>query len=223
MKNISRVLIGAVSAGILATPLSANALTNTFSNEATFLSNVNSGFYLENFNSLSDGNLSVAIPFNSGGFAYTVTAIGGGSTLFSGVGNTGSRFLGVSSSNDSINISFTSGNVTAVGGTFFLTSAADNLISGQQITIALNDGTSVVFTPPNASPLPFTGFTSDTPITSLSFSAPTSSPSVFETFDNFYVGTAATLVPFEFSPALGLGVLGALVIGRKLLGKKPQS
>jgi hypothetical protein len=219
LENITKVA-GSVVAVVIATnifPLSASAVTTTFTDSATFLSNTSST-YLETFNSLSVSSNTLA--FSNSGFSYSVTAT---NVLYSGTGNTGSRFLGENTATDTIAISFTSGNVTAVGGNFFLTDFLDNLIAGD-ITLTLNDGSVINLTSPTSTPTPFGGFTTDGAIiTSLTIAGPTvadlNSKFRFDSFDNLYVGTAsaATAVPEPFT-ILGT-IFGAgygVVLKRKL-------
>lgn len=75
-----------------------------YTNKATFISTVNPGFYLENFNSAPPASFN----YNNSGFSYTVT--GGGNGVYYGPAG----FIANKSNNQSLTITFTSGNVTAV-------------------------------------------------------------------------------------------------------------
>jgi hypothetical protein len=216
-KNIYFPLFAASAIGSISTllsPLSASAITLTYTDQASFLSNTSST-YLENFESLT--STSNPVLFSQSGFSYSVsTDI---DTPYSGTGNTGSIFLGVYSNTSNLTINFTSGNVTAVGGKFFFTDNIDNLASGT-VTLTLNDGTVLNLTSPTSTPTPFGGFTTDGAlITSLTFGGP---GNPYATIDDLYVGTSisATPVPFDFSPNLGIGLLGGAWLIRKSLKKK---
>ncbi|WP_310428761.1 PEP-CTERM sorting domain-containing protein [Chamaesiphon sp. VAR_48_metabat_135_sub] len=187
LQNITKVACSVASLSLLAIvfPLSASAVTTTYTNSTTFLNNT-STTYLETFDSLPLRELNSPKAFSQSGFAYTVSApnrlwVG------SGIGNTGSPFVGTQNPNDNLTISFTSGNVTAIGGNFFLNDTDDNLTTGI-IKLTLDDGSFINLNSPTSAPVPFGGFTTDgSIITSLTISGPTTT---WENFDNLYVGTA---------------------------------
>jgi hypothetical protein len=216
-KNIYFSLFAASAIGSISTllsPLPASAITLTYTDQASFLSNTSST-YLENFDSLTN-NVNPQ-SFSQGGFSYSVSSDNG---LFLSSGNTGSQNLSAYTDFVPLTINFTSNNVTAVGGKFFFTDSASDFTSGT-VVLTLNDGTVLNLTSPTSSPTPFGGFTTDgSIITSLTFAAGGSNR--FATIDDLYVGTSisATPVPFEFSPNLGIGILGAAWLIRKSLKKK---
>lgn len=215
MSNLKSALlvVATLAASGAVFPLSSSALTTTFTDQTTFLSNLTPGFYLEGFNSLSTigTTASPLTTFSSNGFSYIASVPSGGS--FFGANAFGSPAVSLNTATDTILITFNSGNVTAVGGNIFASDAFGTETAGN-VTATLNDGTTLTFATTLVAPGPFRGFTSDTPITSLSIitsTTQTTAPFIWPTLDNFYVGTAATPpVPFEFSPALGLTVLGGL-------------
>ena len=65
----------------------------------------------------------------------------------------------------------------------------------------------------------FYGFVADGNFTTLTFNSANNLTDGFGA-DNFLYTSAATPVPFEFSPALGLGVLGSVWLGHRVLKKK---
>lgn len=142
-----------------------------YTNQATFISTINPGYYLEDFEATNPPS------YNSGGFSYTV----GGDTIY----DSGS-FIGNHNPNTALTITFTSGNVTAVGGEFFITDQSDIFLT-VPVSITLSDATIISYTP--NSQAEFRGFVSNGPvITSLTFGAP--GPSRFNNLDNLIVGTA---------------------------------
>ena len=175
------------------------ALATVFTDSASFLAQVQPGFYFNNFSSVG-GGATPSLSFNSGGFAYTVTAFGPGSQqLFNDPG-----LVSTDSALDAIRITFTSGNVTAVGGNFFSSDINFNAIAAS-VTVALSDGQSVTFNSSSAND--FRGFTSTQTITSLTIDALDAAAPAWSTLDNLYVGQA---IPAPGAMALlGLGGLAA--------------
>ena len=162
----------------------------------TFFAALKGQSYTETF---SSGTASSTAPvlFSLNGFSFTVTGAGG--TYYD------DGVIGAVDVNASVTISFTSGNVLAVGGNFFETDVADNFLSAA-VTLTLNDGTTATYTPTSEST--YRGFTSTTPITSLTFAAPTDTN--YATLDNLTVGTT---VPEPSTWAmLGFGAAGAGVV-----------
>jgi hypothetical protein len=198
IQNVTKAArtVAAVTFATTIFPLSASAVTTTYTNAATFIDNT-SDTYLENFNLVTNGDIPSPQLFSQGAFSYSVSDPGG--QLYSGTGNTGSRYLGEGTRANNATITFTSGNVTAVGGNFFLTDIKDDLATGN-ITLTLNDGSVINLTSPTSGATPFGGFTTGGAIiTSLTLSGDTSA---WESFDNLYVGTAsaaATAVPEPFT------------------------
>jgi MYXO-CTERM domain-containing protein len=180
--------------------MAAPAMADVFTDSASFLANVQPGSYFNDFASVGAG-ATPSLSFNSGGFAYTVTAFGTGSQqLFNNPG-----LVSTDSAVDAIRITFTSGNVTAVGGNFFSSDINFNAIAAS-VTVALSDGQSVTFNSSSAND--FRGFTSTQTITSLTIDAidPPAGPA-WSTLDNLYVGQA---IPAPGAMALlGLGGLAA--------------
>jgi hypothetical protein len=206
-------------------PLSASAVTTTYNDSATFLTNT-SATYLETFESIPLRTIENPLAFSQGGFSYTVSApnrLWGGS----GDGSPGSKFLGTQNPNDALTISFTSNNVTAIGGNFFLNDTDDNRIAGT-ITLTLNDGSVIKLNSATSGAIPFGGFTTDgLKITSLTMSD--LDPTTWNNFDNLYVGTAitnvnptATDVPEPFTVLGTIFGAGYGVTLKRKLAKKQQ-
>jgi hypothetical protein len=188
LQSITKVAssVAAVAFATTIFPLSASAVTTTYTNATTFLTNTSS-YYLETFDTSKPGEDYTSPTFSKNGFSYTVSSPNG---LWSGIGNTGSRFLGTLNENKDLTISFTSGNITALGGNFFLNDTNDNLAAGT-ITLTLNDGSVINLVSPTSGSTPFGGFTTNgSLITSLTISGP---ETTWENFDNLYVGTATAI------------------------------
>lgn len=182
------------------TCLSASAFAaTTYTTSASFMAQVASGAYSENFNSWVTDPPAGALVFSSGGFSYSAFAT---DDLYLSAG-----YLGTSQINQALTLTFTSGNVTAVGANFFATNISD-AFQAVSVTLTLSDGTVSTFTPTSMAD-GFRGFTSSTPITSLTFSAP--GQSLYASLDNLTVGVAAVPEPANWAlTALGLaGVIAA--------------
>ncbi len=181
--------------------MAAPAMADVFTDSASFLAQVQPGFYFNNFASVGAGP-ATSLNFSSGGFAYTIsTGPGSISGLFNNPG-----LISTDNAQDVIRIDFTSGNVTAVGGNFFSSDINFNAIAAS-VTVALSDGQSVSFNSSNAND--FRGFTSNQTITSLTIDAFDVPGGAFawSTLDNLYVGQA---IPAPGAMALlGLGGLAA--------------
>lgn len=202
--------------------LSANALQ--FTNQTSFVNNLQSGFYLNNFNALTPGDQGVTnINFNTNGFSYNIAdnppSGSPAANLFAVSVNGGSQALSTSLPTDAIKISFTSGNVSAVGGNFFLTDINSNPIAGN-LSINLSDGSSVNFSSTASNNYPFVGFTTtgSSFITSLDLNAVGSGQ--FNTIDNLYVGQSisnSVTVPWEFFPTQGILLGFTAFLGLRVL------
>ena len=121
--------------------------------------------------------------------------------------------LTASSSADTLTLSFSGGAPTAVGGNFFPDPLMGNA-AGVSISLSLNDGTGYSFTSITGSDWPFVGFTSSTPITSLTFAIPKTGDIV--AIDNIVVGHSAIPEPSTYALFFGLGALGLCAWRRRL-------
>ncbi len=192
-------LLAAICSGTIANASLPTALV--YSNLTTFAANINPGYGTETFDGLGTGTLGYLINFTNQSFLFNVgTPLAPATGLFGVTGQGGDVWL---SSNDpeTIVFNFTSGNVTAVGGNFFNTDVNGALTSGT-LTATINNGTTRTIL--NANTNSFLGFTSQTPITSLTLSGDNTT---YLTANNLVVG----VVPEPSSLALaafgGISVL----------------
>jgi len=192
--------------GLMTVSAFASAQT-TYTDQATFLANVQPGSYLETFDSLVQGDV-VASPINfaGNGFTYTASATGN----FFNVGPTGDTWLSTNSPSTDIVFTFTSGNVTAVGGEFFTTNFDGDESLGS-ITATLNSGSTITINPSSATT--FGGFTTPSAITSLTISVPAN----FASVNNLIVGTAVPAPSSAIVLIAGFGLMGirTLALRRK--------
>jgi hypothetical protein len=172
-----------IAAGLL---LSAGAAANAdlFTDEAAFLGAIEGDYYLEEFDGYTYGSYTELTldlgPVN--GYSYTLDANTGAGDpgLWSGDGN-----MSTNSALNLLTVTFTGDDVTAVGG-FFFASEINGFYIPEQVTVELSDGQMHVFTP--ATDTEFIGFTSATPITSLTIDADDTFQNAWSTMDHFYVG-----------------------------------
>ncbi|MCV2355242.1 PEP-CTERM sorting domain-containing protein [Paucibacter sp. B2R-40] len=190
-----------VAAAVL-TLLSASsfATSTIYTSSAAFLGNVAAGSYTESFDSLGEIPLG-PLAFNSGAFAYAVSAPG---ALYAS-----GEFLGTSLPDDALTITFSSGNVTAVGSNFYAVNLSD-AFQAVSLTVTLSDGTVTSFTPTSVNDS-YRGFSSDVAITSLVISGP--GTSLYASIDNLTVGVSAVPEPSSWA-LMGLG-LGGLLLARR--------
>jgi hypothetical protein len=189
-----------------------------YTNQASFLANVQPGFYLETFDTEGFPNFgSIPTPtvFSQNGFTYSANTPGpnGLFTLFEPPGGP-SIALSTTDPDVPIVISFTSGNVTAVGGTFFLADTTGNIINGN-VTVTLDDGTSVTLANQDVSS--FLGITTSSPISSLTFDVSNGPQpgNEFVTMDNFYVGSAVPEPSTLALAGVGLATVGGWYLLRR--------
>ncbi len=189
------VAAGAAFAGV--------SSATVFTSQASFVAQLQAGFYLENFASVPSGSVIPApgLSFTGNGFSYTVDGTPGG--LFNNPG-----VVSTNNATDMIFITFTGGSPTAVGGNFWATDINFNAIAAT-VTINTSDGQSRSFTASSASD--FTGFTSNVAITSLTIATQAGPPTAWPTLDNLYVGRA---IPTPGAAAL-MGVAGLAGLRRR--------
>jgi hypothetical protein len=161
-------------------PNAANAAATPVTNQATFVSDLATGYYLETFSELpqtadpaNPTPLSAPIDFTGGAgnaFAYNAVSVVENAGLLA-VPFTGTPSgLATFAFGDTLGFNFTSGNVTAVGGQFFSADVNGILDPLALVQVVLNDGSTVTLPAVGNSPTNFEGFLITTPglfITSL--------------------------------------------------------
>lgn len=191
--NLRSLPIGIFALGFWSSALGISCQAATLYTDSTsFLNNVQSGDYLNDFNTLTTGNQGVSSQsFSGNGFSYNITP-----TVASGpVGNTwvasvtgGDKAMSTQFSKHGLHIDFTSGNITAVGGNFFLLASNGNNPIAGNLSINLSDGSTASFSSQANNNYPFEGFvtTDGTLITSLDLGYAPSNQ--FVAVDNLRVG-----------------------------------
>jgi hypothetical protein len=188
-----------LSVMILALASTAFAATQ-YDDEPSFLANLASPYYLEDFVGWSYGDPldGSQTDYDFGpveGYSWHAYATNG---LWSNLGA-----LSTNNSGDPLVITFTGLAVTALGGNFTATDISGNVIPGT-VLIDLSDGTHTELINPTAST--FTGYTSAVPITSVTIdSLDDDGINRWPQLDHFYVGS---MIPEPASLVLlGLGTL----------------
>jgi hypothetical protein len=211
MKTLTRTLSSALLA---LTALSAAQATTIYTSQAAFLNRTQPGYYLETFDSLPKNTIISSPLFaSSNGFDYAISANAG----FFNVGPGSDVWLSTA-------VPFTDivfnplTPITAMGGYFFVTDLSGGVTSGK-ITVKLDDGSTFSITNPN--PTSFIGFTTDSPIFSLTVT-PVSSAGIgpFATVNDFITGAA---VPEGGSSALFLGLGVAAIIFQRGAGRRQRA
>ncbi len=182
----------------------ASAQTTTYTTPATFAPMVAAGSYFEDFNDELVFGGEPTANFAGGAFSYTVSAPG--TTLY-GEGS----FIGTAGANLALVVTFTGAPVTAVGGSFYATNFSDQL-QAVPITITLSNGSVTTFTPTSLVNS-FRGFTTTSPITSLTLSPP--GGGLYGGIDSLRVGS---VVPEPGTMALwlaGLAAVGGVAVRRR--------
>jgi hypothetical protein len=228
----TRFLVKAVGiVSLVAGCMSSAFAAQTFFTQASFLSNVNAGYFSVQpiFDAYGQGDRPVAgfggdptlglPPATFSGNGFTVTAetppVGIGSADFILTYGTGTPNYLTTNNPAPAPMTLTfSGNVTAVGGNFFTTDFNFDTTPGT-ISLTLSDGTFVNLSSTAGSPFPFVGFTATEgrTISSLAFSIPTNG--AYTSVDNLIIGSETAAAAAFNAPepgTLALLVLGGLPI-----------
>lgn len=223
MRGVTASLVSVLA---FATPAQSLTFT-TFTNETDFRSAAGS-LSTETFNSFTaDASFNNGVTVNLADFSLTGF---GNSTDFGSrnlidvspfaasiVNINGTPFvLGITQSGIGFNTTFNSP-ITAFGATFNGTSdfAPNRLRVGNDVVGNLP----VIFQGGNG----FFGFIANGSFATLTFDIPTGAGADAFGADNFLYSSSATPVPFEFSPALGVGALGGLLTAKRLIKKSKNN
>jgi hypothetical protein len=206
---IKRIIFIAVMCAFVAAPALADM--TVYTNEATFTAMLQPGYYLENWNyapwtTIVDPAISSPQSFSGGlGWAYDISSPSGlsGQPIPppDGPGGAVANYY----QGQAVTVTFTGPKPSAVGGIFWVTDLYGNFVNGGTVTINLMSGGSYTYSDTSNWDA-FTGFISDSPITSMSIQS-----SYFATMDHLYVGN-----PVPVPAAVLLGMLGLGVAGLKL-------
>lgn len=186
----------------------------TFTDQASFLANVQPGYYLETFDSLPGyTDLGPSVSFSGNGFSYDATNPDGLYTTTPTM--SGDVALSTYDSGQSITITFTGAPVTAVGGDIYGSDISGNYTAGA-ITMQLDDGSSITL--PNPSPTSFAGFIASSPIASVTIFPEGFDPGYYATLNNLIVGVSAVPEPSNriFGALAGLAGMGYAWRRRKM-------
>lgn len=201
-----RTKIAFLFAAALVTVTSAKPAT-IFTDQSTFVSALDPGFYLEDFSAYGTGDQgATSHNFSANGFQYSASAP---SDLW--IVSLISNALSTTEPGNVLSLAFTSGNVTAVGGFFYPTDIDGNLIGGG-IVLALNDGTVQMLDSPDATT--FTGFTTSPGVFITSLTV-TPDLDQFATIDDLYVGSVAGSAAVPEPSLIGLVALSLLLMAWK--------
>jgi hypothetical protein len=210
---LTGVIVAAmIAAGPLASPSRANQI---YTDQAAFLAAVESGYYLEDFDSTATGFDAGPISYSDGTFSYDVSATNG-LVPFANPGDAGDIWMGPNTATNPLIFTMTGGNVTAVGGYFFptdlsggpsTTNVIATLDNGDEFSVLTNSSTN------------FIGFTTLSSIVSLSLSVDNSGAGVTQPFrwptaNDLIVGNASVgVIPEPGSIVLGASGLAFVGLG----------
>ena len=204
------------AAGIFGTTSPLHAAVTTYTSQSAFINALQDPAYFESFNEYGSEEVPSPQSFSFGPVGFTLSDNDPYGIFYSdGGGSEGSVFPSTEAAVDSFVLTFT-GSVYAVGGTFFLSDINYNSLADGSVTATLATGQSIVLASTDSyNTQPFGGFTSTTPITSLTLTGPvtnTDGTYAFVSLDNLYVsGVAAVPEPstwvLAFAGAAGLGLL----------------
>lgn len=172
----------------------APGTATVYEEEGQFLNVLCTPYYLDDFNGLAYGSVTTPtwVAPGANGYGYTVSALGGSGNLYSvpGAHSTDSAAA-------KLKVTMTGAPVTAIGGLFY-GSDINGLFLSATVTVELDNGFVYAFSPSSATD--FVGFTTTSPIVSLTIDAGPDTPSpIWPTLDHFYVGC---MIPEPASLAL---------------------
>lgn len=180
----------------------------TFTNQTNFTAALTTGFFAQNYQSISTGGHVTPWNFAGGAgnaFSYTASTPAQAFLVFDIASN---RYLTTSGRPTTqwsapITFTFTGAPVYAVGGSFFFTSAGGSVVGGT-VSISVNGSSAAALT--GQTNTTFWGIISNSPITSLVITPDATHR--FVSVDNFTVGTSSIPTP----GAAALGVVGLLCV-----------
>ena len=197
---MKKLILITVICAFIASPSFGSIITYT--NETNFEAQLQSGYYLEDWNydpwySL-EPEISEPQSFSSGVWSYDISSPGAN-------GLSGQPTYGAVAPyriGSNLQVSFTGTLPTAVGGIFWATDINGNNISNATVTINFANGDSDTYNDTSNYP-DFTGFISDTQISSI-----TITNGNWATMDHLYVGNVVPVPATILLGLLGLGVGG---------------
>jgi hypothetical protein len=182
----------------------------TYTGETAFKTAIQPGYYQEDFNyapwlALGNGIGPTTFGPSVNGWKYQLSCAGtnglDGSPTPGGGGAVSTWW-----ETSTINVAFTGPLPTAVGGIFWVTDPTGTFVSGGTVTLTLNGGGTYTYTDTSDYPA-FTGFISDSPITSMTITP--AGARRYATMDHFIVGT----VPEPSTLVLLAGLVGMFALG----------
>jgi hypothetical protein len=203
-KRLLKLLMVLALGAVICQPGMVSAGT-MFYNESLFLSNIQPGYYLEDFGTYTFGSyVGDPLTFASGSFSYIMSADADKGGLYSGDSSMGT-YDNVATM--TINFSASPTPITAVGGQFFPTDWEGLDISGT-VRVAFADGSTKDLT--MTSTRPYFGYTSNQAIGSMTIvvTDPNIEPWQYQTIDHFSVGSAVVVPLPPTVLMLGSGLVG---------------
>jgi hypothetical protein len=203
-----RIILFAVVAMLPCTYASAGMIV--FTTEASFTSQLQPGYYQEGFNyapwlTIVDPAISTPQSFAGNGWAYQISSPSGLSGQPIPPPNGPGGAVANYQIGQSVTVTFTGTLPRAVGGIFFVTDLNGSSVDNGTVNISVANGGTYNYADLSNWDA-FTGFISDSPITSMTMTAGN-----FATMDDFIVGN-----PVPVPAAVLLGLLGLSAAGVKL-------
>ena len=167
----SMVLVLSMGAMLLVAGAASGAIITTYTDEAAFKAAIAPGYYQEGFNyapwlTVEDPAIPSPQSFAGSGWAFQLSSsrgLSGQPTPAPDSGGATAPYYGV----DALIVTFTGTLPKAVGGIFWVTNQYGAFVPGGTVALTLNSGGTYTYSDTSNYPA-FTGFVSDTPITSMS-------------------------------------------------------